>query len=624
MRGIEDIRRELKETVALGDPDYIIKAIKAVLSPDSPYYKDLLLAEGRLHESNAAALRGDMSNEDLQILYNQLRASLLDLINNLRAADIQETNQPATPPKPRTGNILYRIPDAMQLEKEHKCIVRIAVNETLLLENLDDSSGIQTQGIRISDEMLVQLIDPSDPAPFRIRAVNSEMQFVDEDTYTEWLFYVKPILAGTYPLLLKVAVLEMINGKERRREIVLEETVQIVTEAVPDEEKYPPALKSAAHQLQFGVMADDLSIYAPSPAAPPAPAPRPPVPPSKTTRRVAAGVMRLLAMIGVVAVAGLVYFQINTNKSFLDPATGLFPKVEGEQQDSVSRPKMPDSIPVQMPPDSSIREPEGKIPSTETPVLPGLAPKPVNPVTDWIRIRGGSFMMGCIDTTDCEVNQAPVRRVNLKDFSMSNTEVTRAQYAHFLNEYGASKVKDGPYKNEPLFAGAKWLVRDAEGKWSVQKGMEHLPAGHISWFGAHEFATFYGMKLPSEAQWEYAAKGGRTNGSFLFSGSDDLDTVGWYRANSNKQPHPVHNKKPNALGLYDMSGNVWEWVADCAHPNYKGAPSDGQIWSEGGDCTKRMVRGGSYNLPPEASTVSSRLEARVGETAEFIGFRVVK
>ena len=620
MRDIEDIQLELKQTIALGDPKHTIKAIKAILSPDSPFYEDLLLADGRLNEANSNALNGDLSDEDLQIIYNQLRVSLMALINQIRLVDIVKTQTaPETPAKPkaRTGNILYRIPEAMQLEKEHKCIVRIAVNETLLLEKLDDTEGINTQDIRISDEMLVQLIDPSNPAPFHIRAVNSEVQFVDDDTYTEWLFYVKPLLEGSYPILLKVAVIETVNGKERRREIVLEELVQIITEPVP-EEAAQPVLKSTAHQLQFGMVADDMSMYAPKPAPshvmPPRTGPQP-----KTSRRAVAGVMRLLAMIGVIMVAGVVYFQIGNNKSVVDPGS-LFPKDTTSPKDTVNIPPATPADSLPLPKDTVAPIPKKK----DTLPLSRPAPKPVMPITEWIKVRGGSFMMGCLDTADCEVNQSPVHSVRLADFSMSVTEVTCAQYAHFLNDYGATKVKEGPYKNEPLFAGAKWLIRDAEGKWSVQQGMNQLPAGYITWYGANEFATFYGLKLPSEAQWEFAAKGGRTNSSFAFSGSDDLEVTGWYRGNSGKRPHQVRTKKPNALGLYDMSGNVWEWVADCAHPDYKGAPANGKAWTTGGDCTRRMVRGGSYNLPSESSTVSSRMEARVGDATEFIGFRVVR
>lgn len=614
MRDIEDIQRDLKETVALGDPELVIKAIKAVLKPECPFYQDLLLAEGRLREGNAAALRGDLDNENLQILYNQLRTSLVALINQIREVDIlQEEAEAPAPPKVRTGNILYRIPDAMQLEKEHKCIVRIAVNETLLLERLDNTEDIHTQDIRISDEMLVQLLDPSDPAPFRIRAVNSEVQFIDEDTYTEWLFYVKPILAGTYPLLLKVAVLEMVNGKERRREIVLEESVQIITEPVP-QEPAQPELKSTAHQLQFGSIADDTNIYAPQPALPRT-GPQP-----KTARRAVAGAMRLLAMIGVITVAGVVYFQSGGNKSLVDPGF-TFPGDNNNLKEDTA---------VVVPPTAADTARFGKdtvAPLSKTPDtlnVPRPALKPMNPVTEWVKVRGGSFSMGCLDTAECEVNQSPVRQVRLSDFSMSVTEVTRAQFAHFLNDYGAAKVKEGEYKNKALFAGAKWLIRDGAGKWGVQQGMGQLPAGHVTWYGAHEFAVFYGMKLPTEAQWEFAAKGGRTNGHFHYSGSDDLEEAGWYRGNSGKQPHPVRTKKPNALALYDMSGNVWEWVTDCAHPDYKGAPANSKAWTTGGDCTRRMVRGGSYNLPSESSTVSSRMEARMDDTAEFIGFRVVK
>jgi formylglycine-generating enzyme required for sulfatase activity len=96
-------------------------------------------------------------------------------------------------------------------------------------------------------------------------------------------------------------------------------------------------------------------------------------------------------------------------------------------------------------------------------------------------------------------------------------------------------------------------------------------------------------RLPSEAEWEYACRAGKQQ---EYCGSDDVNSVAWHDGNSSNTTHPAAGKQANAFGLYDMSGNVWEWVADSWHDNYTGAPTDGSAWQ--GSSTKRVLRGGSW------------------------------
>lgn len=642
MKNINDIRRELRDLIVEGIPE-TMKALKAVLPPNSARYQDLLLIEGRLKEANISALRGTLSNDDLQLAYNQIRASLLDLINDLAEADLQDAPPSvAEPPKARSGNILYRIPDAMQLNHEHKCIVRIAVNEELLLENIELDQDVRLQSIRISDVMLVQLLDPSEKEPFHIRSVNSAEQFIDEDAFTEWLFYVKPVLEGTYPLLLKVAVLELVNGKERQREIVLEESIQIVSEAVPDPEKAP--LKTAAYQLNLsGSTADDALIYAPpQPAGPFAPAPAA-IPRSgnapQSARRHIAGIVRVLAMVGVISVVGIVVMQNQRSNS---PWIGddklpssitkgeepsIIPDSLIEQLDSLSgADTISDTNPVPDTPMQEISQPSSTGPGTVRPATPGLPSRPPDPVTNMVLVRGGTFLMGCADSTNlrCDQNEFPARQVRVKDFSLSATEISASQYVTFLNAYGSTVVKAGAHRNKALISDPDWLERDGDGPWRVKKGWEQYPAVNVTWYGANEFALFYNMRLPSEAEWEYAARGGRTNAGYSYSGSDNPDDVAWYKNNAGGRPHAVGMKKANALRLYDMSGNVWEWVADCKHPDYIGAPADGKPWTTGGDCTRRIVRGGSWDYSSSAARVRARRDSRREDGLANTGFRVAK
>ncbi len=127
------------------------------------------------------------------------------------------------------------------------------------------------------------------------------------------------------------------------------------------------------------------------------------------------------------------------------------------------------------------------------------------------------------------------------------------------------------------------------------------------------------FRLPTEAEWEYAAKAG---GNFKYAGSDDLHHVGWYDENSHQETKPVGLKMPNAWGLYDMSGNVWEWCEDDWHDNYRKAPADGRAWTAEPRGAHRVFRGGNWYY----HSVRCRAAYRYCNGARFrsgaLGFRL--
>lgn len=129
---------------------------------------------------------------------------------------------------------------------------------------------------------------------------------------------------------------------------------------------------------------------------------------------------------------------------------------------------------------------------------------------------------------------------------------------------------------------------------------DDLPVESVSWDDIQEFLKKLNAnnpgkiyRLPTEAEWEYAARGGNVSKGYTFAGSNNLNKVGWYLGNSNGKTHPVGRKKPNELGLYDMSGNVWEWCADWYGDYPKNAEKD--YTGPGGGKT-RVLRGGSWNF----------------------------
>jgi len=176
----------------------------------------------------------------------------------------------------------------------------------------------------------------------------------------------------------------------------------------------------------------------------------------------------------------------------------------------------------------------------------------------------GTFCMG---SSDHGSDERPVHEVTIKEgFYIGRYEVTQEIWQQVMGN------------NRSFFKGAK------------------LPVEQVAWDEAQNFINKlneredgFVYRLPSEAEWEYACRAG-TIGDY----AGDLNDMAWYLDNSEKGTHPVGLKKPNAFGLYDMHGNVWEWCQDTYHQNYKGAPTDGSAWVEGGEPNSRVLRGGSW------------------------------
>jgi formylglycine-generating enzyme required for sulfatase activity len=156
------------------------------------------------------------------------------------------------------------------------------------------------------------------------------------------------------------------------------------------------------------------------------------------------------------------------------------------------------------------------------------------------------------------------------------------------------------------------------------------PAIEITWDDARHYAAWLAKmtgkpyRLLTEAEWEYAARAGTTT---LYSFGDDQATLGdygWYVGNSDLQAHLVGEKKPNPFGLYDVHGNVREWVEDCFHNDYTGAPADGSAWTAGGDCSLRIIRGGSWRGVAETLTSAHRIGSAAAIRNGGTGMRIAR
>ena len=213
---------------------------------------------------------------------------------------------------------------------------------------------------------------------------------------------------------------------------------------------------------------------------------------------------------------------------------------------------------------------------------------------EMVAVKGGSFMMGSNDGND---DEKPVHRVTVSDFYMGKTEVTQALWKAVMG-------------NNP----------------SYYKG-DNLPVEQVSWDDAQEFIkelnrlTKKKYRLPTEAEWEFAAGGGSTNRT-KWAGTDVESSVGnyaWYYSNSGYQTHDVATKLPNSLGLYDMSGNVWEWCNDW-YGDYSANDQENPIGPSSG--SYRVVRGGSWDYVLSDCRVAGRYGIRPVGRNDDLGFRL--
>lgn len=223
---------------------------------------------------------------------------------------------------------------------------------------------------------------------------------------------------------------------------------------------------------------------------------------------------------------------------------------------------------------------------------------------EMIFVEGGTFTMGCtaLKKSDCVTDEAPQHSVTLDGFYIGKYEITQLQWRIIMGI-------DPPDLNF--------------------KGCDNCPVERISWNDAMEFVnklnqlTGKNYRLPTEAEWEYAARGGNKSKSYTYSGSNNADDVAWFNKNSSGRTHNAGLNKANELGLFDMSGNAWEWCQDWYEDTfYTTSPGFNPVNLKTGQY--KVLRGGSWIGGTEMLRVSRRHRNSPGDRGLYSGLRLVR
>jgi formylglycine-generating enzyme required for sulfatase activity len=270
-----------------------------------------------------------------------------------------------------------------------------------------------------------------------------------------------------------------------------------------------------------------------------------------------------------------------------------------------------------------------------------------------VEVPGGSFSMGSADEEAYD-GEKPIHTVQVPGFWMAEYPTTQELWLAVLGGEnpayfpGAQRpVESVSWYEAAAFCNALNACFGYPAKYYVDE--KRRQALNAEWARTEEAMAIYsppapyGFRLPTEAEWEFAATSAtstplgdraatersraateRSRGERLkYAGSNQLDEVGWYRENSHGQTQPVGLKLPNELGIYDLSGNVWEWCEDQWHDNYEGAPTDGSAWIDRADDVSRVIRGGCWGDFARYCRPSFRGDNRPASRGINVGFRVV-
>ncbi len=257
------------------------------------------------------------------------------------------------------------------------------------------------------------------------------------------------------------------------------------------------------------------------------------------------------------------------------------------------------------------------------------AQKPLVNVPFMINVEGGTFQMG---SNSGNADEKPVHPVTLNSFYLGKYEVTFSEFKNFVDATGYKTDAESPDTLRLKHGLPPRGINN--GTWNTYSNGKPVPfsdslnpVGNISWNDATAYCKWLSketgkkFRLPTEAEWEYAGKGGNKSKGFKYAGGNNLDEVAWYLGNSGNRAHTVGKKMPNELDLYDMAGNIREWCSDWyGESYYKTSPAENPAGPVRG--SHRVLRGGSWGSEEGRMRISYRNNEFPYNSAPGFGFRV--
>ncbi|MFT4666868.1 MAG: hypothetical protein ACI9XB_003836 [Gammaproteobacteria bacterium] len=226
---IIEIKKTLKEKL-LDGINAVLEALLAEIPANGAKYNEVLQIKSRHKKYKSDWLSALISQDQANLEFNRLNAFLLDFIDHLEIADFDAAKE-STLTDERIGKLCFRIPGVMLINEKSECKVWVSLDEETLLKLVEVKLGDELRDLRVSDTMGVELFDDSDQDAFKIKTYDETIQPIEKGLLTQWAFRVTPLKEGTFPLVLRIIVVVEQNGKELKKTIVLQEEVEIVTEA---------------------------------------------------------------------------------------------------------------------------------------------------------------------------------------------------------------------------------------------------------------------------------------------------------------------------------------------------------------------------------------------------------